>query len=232
MSRPARRWTACGLAGALLAMAPISSPGQEKTAPPKVAQPKADPSAERASGVIIKAEPVAQGGAARGSGGDAAKSGAGARGAVRLTINTAAVWRDWARDQAPAPADQSPRKAAERGANSIATKGEPESKDMLVVVQVGPDSKVETRFRLLTDETSKGASTPAGAREEAGAKGGEPGAKTQAAKPTRYSASDLKPGLFIEADFRRAGGENRASSVAVIRPVSDIVPASGSPAGK
>jgi len=218
MSQAALRWTVCGLAGAMVALTSVSGPAQEKKAPPKVARQRVDPSAERVSGVIVKVEPI--------------KSGAEPRGAVRLTINTAAVWRDWARDQVSAEGNQSPRKAAERGANSVATKGQPQDKDTLVVVQVSPDSKVETRFRTSTDEASKGASTPAAARDTgAGPKGRSPGARQQVARPVQYKAADLKTGLFIEADFRRAGGDNAVSTVAVIRPVSDTAPTE-KPAGK
>jgi len=213
MSQPALRWTVCGLAAAVVALTSAPSRGQEKKEPPKGAgaQLKADPAAERASGVIVKVEPLSRGGSA-------------ARGGLRLTINTAAVWRDWARDQVTPDANQSPRKAAERGANSVATKGQPETKDTLVVVQLGPDGKVETRFRTLDDETSKGASTPTAARESSGRAGD---ARTRAAKPVRFTASDLKPGLFIEADFRRAGGGNQTSSITGIRPVAENVGTSG-----
>src|SRR5262249_50787945 len=112
MSQSALRWTVCVLAGAATALTSISSLGQEKKQPPK---------AGRASGVIIKAEPLERGG-------------------VRLTINTAAVWRDWARDQAAADPNQPPRRAAEQGAKSVATKGEPQTKENLVVVELKPES--------------------------------------------------------------------------------------------
>jgi hypothetical protein len=199
----------CGLAASFLGFSSVSSPAQEKKDPPRVIQRKADPSAERASGVITKAEPIAQGG-------------------VKLTINTAAVWRDWARDQAAADPNVSPRKAAERGANSIATKGEPETKDTLVVIKLSPESKLDTRFRSMNDETTKGASTPEAA---AGSKDAARGSRTQTAKPRQYKTSDLKPGLFIEADFRRAGGDNLVSTVTVIRPVSESA-STEKPAGK
>jgi hypothetical protein len=214
MTRPALRWTVvCGLAASFLGVSSVSIPAQEKKDPPKVIQRKANPSAERASGVITKAEPIAQGG-------------------MRLTINTAAVWRDWARDQAPADPNLPPRKAAERGANSIATKGEPQTKDTLVVINLRPETKLETRFRSMNDETTKGASTPAAAQEgAAGSKDASRGSRTQTAKPTQYKTSDLKPGLFIEADFRRAGGDNLVSTVTVIRPVSESA-STEKPAGK
>jgi len=203
-----------GLAASLVSVLTASSNAQEKKDPPKVTQAKANPSAERASGVIIKAEPIAAGG-------------------LRLTINTAAVWRDWARDQAVVDPNVSPRKAAERGANSIATKGEPQTKDDLVVIKLSPETKLDTRFRMMNDETTKGASTPAAAvKDAAGPKDESRGSRTHAAKPPQFKTSDLKPGLFIEADFRRAGGDNLVKSVTVIRPVSESASTTDKPAGK
>src|SRR5205814_10686840 len=62
MSQPALRWTVCGLVAALVALTSAPSRGQEKTEPPKGAQLKANPEAERASGVIVKVEPLARAG--------------------------------------------------------------------------------------------------------------------------------------------------------------------------
>ena len=160
-------------------------------------EPKVKPAskdAQRASGVIVKAEK--------------AKDQAGK---LILTINTAAVWRDWVRDQATESARQSPRKDARDGAESIATKGEPRDKDTLVKVEVAKDSRVETRFRAPDDETTKGTKTPDGS--------GDASAQRQSGKPTQFRIDDLKSGLFIEADFRRQDGCNVASAVAVIRPI-------------
>jgi hypothetical protein len=167
--------------------------------------------AERASGVIVKVEPLGK------------RDAKGPR-SYRLTINTAAVWRDWARDQATRSGAGSTGRAAAEGNKSIATRGEPATKDTMVAVDVGPEALVEGRFRTLDDETSKGGRTPAEARAEEK----DPAARRRfAAKPAAISAAELKPGLFVEVDFHRAAkSENRASSVAVIRPVSTELPRS------
>src|SRR5689334_14004474 len=81
----------------------------------KVPLPPASDGNERASGVIIKAESPSKPG-------DKATDST----PIRLTINTAAVWRDWARDQAPKN-PKTPREAAKDGQDSVATRGEPRS---------------------------------------------------------------------------------------------------------
>jgi hypothetical protein len=164
---------------------------------------------ERASGVIVKVERLP------GAANPAAPGGTAPAGAVyRLTVNTNDVWRDWARDQArftdrgPAATD------AARGVNSVATAGEPVDRNNLVVVDVGPETRVETRFRSPDDETSRGTTMPEATRLSGGA-----GGRVQAAKPVQFRADDLKPGLFVEVDFKQAAPRDRASTVAVIRPI-------------
>jgi len=171
------------------------------------------PDQQRVAGVIVKAEPIRKGANSRSDDVDRDKGRAFTH---RLTINPEAVWRDWVRDQADLDPNISPREAAKRGANSVATKGEPESGGSLIVVDIGPNTKIETRFRESTDETSKGAKTPAEA------KGGSAAGKDKSAEParvTRYQADDLQPGLFVETDYRHEDARNVASTLAVIRPV-------------
>lgn len=207
MGRSSQAGKVCAFAAILVASVNHSSWAQagkgEPTTKPKLAIERA----ERASGVIVKVEPVAK--LSKDAKQDQAHL-------VRLTINTNAIWSDWARDQVTANGNQTPRKAAEKGAKSVATKGEPETKDSLVVVALTPASKVETRFRTLTDEASKGAKTPGGARSE---NGDSP--KSKNVPLPHFSASDLRPGLFVEIDYRRQEGADHASTVTVIRPVSD-----------
>ncbi|MDR3637565.1 MAG: hypothetical protein P4L84_27415 [Isosphaeraceae bacterium] len=160
-------------------------------------EPKLRPAAkgaQRASGVIVTVEK------------DKKQSGK-----RILTINTAAVWRDWVRDQATQSPRQSARKDAIEGTQSVAAKGEPQDQNLLVKVEVTDDSRIETRFRVLDDETSKGA-------QSAAASNGRDDPR-HAAKPTQFRASDLRSGLFIEVDFRRKDNCNVASAVAVIRPI-------------
>ena len=47
----------------------------------------------------------------------------------------------------------------------------------------------------------------------------EAGKAARTSKVTRFQADDLKPGLFVEVDFRHEDGRNLASTVTVIRPV-------------
>jgi len=218
MARSSHLWKvkACAVATVLVASicAPSRAQGQKES---KATKPKpAIDRAERASGVIVKVEPIAKSESGR-SKAEVSNAASGDKGRlVRLTINTDAIWSDWARDQVTESASQSPKKAAEKGSKSVATKGEPQTRNSLVVVALTPASKVETRFRTLTDETSKGAKTPADARAD------EPGRATSGdTKANHFAVADLRPGLFVEIDFRRQGGSDQASTVTVIRPVAD-----------
>ena len=177
-------------AAACLAISSLS-PAQQ-TKPQQDTSTKESKSRERASGVIIKAEK-----------GATAKS-------HRLTINMNAVWRDWSRDQVQAQDKGPASKDAAKGKDSIATRGEPADANSVVVVEILADTRVETRFRSTDDETSKGSKTaPTTAGKE----------KSPTAKPVQFRAEDLKPGLFVEVDFRTAVGQNQASTITVIRPV-------------
>jgi len=140
-----------------------------------------------------------------------------------------------------AKTNASPREIAERGANSVATRGEPRSADTEVVVDVGPNTKIETRFRASTEERTKGSKTPAEAREvgdETSKDKGDRGAraKTRAGDSgvTRFQADDLKPGLFVEVDYRHEDSRNLATSVTVIRPIGgpDTPAETGAETGK
>ena len=164
-------------------------------------EPKVKPASkddQRVSGVIVKAEKVAN----PGSGTTGGK--------VVLTINMAAVWSDWVRDQVNENPRQSPKKDARDGAESVATKGEPRDRNTLVKVEVASDSRIETRFRRPDDETGK-ASNAAGKADADDSR--------QSAKPPQFHLNDLKTGLFVETDYRRKDDRNVASRVAVIRPI-------------
>jgi len=216
MSRSSYHWKVCAVASALVVA--IHAPGlaqERKGEPAAKAKPAVD-RAERASGVIVKVEPIAKADAGRSKPDDSKETNADKARLVRLTINTDAVWRDWARDQVSANATQSPKKAAEKGAKSVATKGEPQTENSLVVIALTPASKVETRFRTLTDETTKGAKT---ARDARGDVPGRP--KSKDSGSPHFAAADLRPGLFVEVDFHRRDGSQQASTVTVIRPVSE-----------
>jgi len=196
-------------------------PAQDRKGSAGAAPRKGSSPAERASGVITKVEKMPPGSASDSRAGGQAGRTRQDRRLLRLTINTAVVWRDWARDQATESVSQPARREAAEGANSVATKGQPASKDTLVLIDLGPETQVETRFRAPTDESSKGAKSPEGASQDDRASAPPRGATTQAAKPTRFTVNDLRPGLFVEVDFRHRNDvpQDRAATVAVIRPV-------------
>ena len=173
--------------------------------------------AEKVEGVILKVEKVAKGEAA---GSKTGKQAEGKKGPVllRLSINTNAVWRDWARDQAQVRDEGSPKKDAAKGANSVATTGQPADENSVVVIEVVPGTRVETRFRSPTDETSKGVTAPEKVKSDESTSS----TVTPAKKPVQFRAEDLLPGLFVEAEFRQSGSKEKetASTVTVIRPIS------------
>jgi len=178
---------------------------------------------QTASGVIVKSEPVTKGDSSAKGSDPASKDAKPAPRSVRLTVNTAAVWRDWVRDQATAT-PKSPSQAASDGNKSVATAGEPVSADTLVVVELTPETKVETRYRSATDELSEGGKTP---QDAAKAEAATDPADTSNAKsppssspkqPT-FKADDLKPGLFVEVTFGSAQNKDRATLIRVMRPI-------------
>jgi len=217
---------------AIPALAQDNTPGKKNSArPDRKATTPATRKDQFASGVIIKAEPIRKGAASRS---DTVESGKRPASGQQLTINTAAVWRDWVRDQAEVNvnATASPREIAARGANSVATRGEPRSEDTEVVIDLGPNTKVNTRFRASTDGTSDGAATPAGAsraNDETAAGNGKEKVKDRSPtrdnestgnpRATRFQLEDLKPGLFVEIEYRHEDGRNSATIVNVLRPV-------------
>ena len=166
---------------------------------------------ERVSGVIFKVERIHreddESPPAR-TKGEARRE---ARATHKITINTNDVWRDWARDQVVAK-DDSPKKAAEKGAKSIATAGEPADQNSMVVVEYGPRTRLETRFRPLDDETN------------AGKKAGELSAAERGGVSkshlVNFRPDDLKKGLFVEVDFREVASEHLANAITVIRPIA------------
>ncbi len=178
---------------------------------------------QTASGVIVKVEPMTKGDSSTKVSDPTSKDSKEQPRSVRLTINTAAVWRDWVRDQATAT-PKSPQQAANDGNKSIATSGQPESADTLVVVEVTPETKVETRYRSATDEISEGGKTPQDAAKAETAN--DPADTSHAkgtprsnAKPPSFRAEDLKSGLFVEVTFGSDRVKDRASVIRVMRPV-------------
>ncbi|MHC5539502.1 hypothetical protein ACYOEI_14890 [Singulisphaera rosea] len=227
--RARRGWLAAGIALSLISGPSVTGTAQETKASKASGVAKAKESAERVAGVIVKVEPLAKAPTAGVSSRREKRADKDGKVLpVRLTINMAAVWKDWARDQNSGDPSESAKKEATDGANSIATKGEPQDKDTLVVVDLTHEGRIETRFRTPDDETTKGAKTPAEARrsdDPADTRPAPPDSKHATAKPTHFTAATLKPGLFVEIDFKHLDSTNIASTVTVIRPVYPESPA-------
>jgi hypothetical protein len=201
MSKPLTRILAPALAVGLAATLGVARAQDEKAA----RRPEAGPdAAQKVGGVITKVE----------------EAGEGRRGA-KLTIKTSAVWADYVRDTAQLKsAETTTEEAAAKGKKSVATKGQPAAPATVVAIEVAPEAKVETRYRSADDEAGPGSPTPRAAAAEAQGKQ----ADRAADKPKELTAADLKVGLFVEVEYRRAGDRNRAGRVVVMRPV-DATPA-------
>lgn len=228
MFRTLRHCAAVAGVTALLAAVPAAwsaqDPQAKSPAPGKGDAARKGPAQPRTvSGVIVKVEPIREGASPGSTTDDLAKEGKQPPRTLRFTLNSAVPWRDWVRDQATQPLTASPEKQAAEGNQSVATKGEPAEKSLLVVVDVAPATKVETRFRSSTDESSPGAKTPEAAARAQADPAAEPDAKAEArsdkAKPAQFSAGDLKPGLFVEVEYQHERAQNRAEVVRVLRPV-------------
>jgi hypothetical protein len=185
--------------------------------------------AEKTSGVITKLK--------------GAQSGdSGARESWKLSINTDVVWTDFVRDQATDPAKAARTgtdKAAAKGRESVATKGHPQGGQMVVTVNLDEQTEITMRYRSATDSISEGSATPEGAgkvetaidnasgRKSAGAADSDRrGSKRQTLKARKLDPKELKPGLWVEVEYRQVGKQNQARRVTVMRPVggSDTSP--------
>jgi hypothetical protein len=197
MSQPlSRSMAAAVVAGALVAATVLAQDARPKG--------KDAAAAQRTAGVITKVEEVGKQEGRR----------------LRLTIKTDVVWRDYVRDTASQPPGEPLKKAAERGKDSVATKGQPKSPDDVIQVVVGPEATIESRFRAANEDTDAGSATAGQAVAKAEGKA----ADRRAAKPATLSPGDLKSGLYVEVEYRRARDRNRVARLSVIRPV-DAAPA-------
>lgn len=191
---------------------------------------KGSPENGRISGVIVKLEPYRKEADAKPTTNRGSKTDRSAPGRIRLTINPLAVWQDYVRDQAANPKKADASKTA-NGENSVAVQGEPITAQDLVVVDIGPETRLATRFRSSTDETDRGSETVAKAegKDKAPADAAKSNSKNinASAKPERRSAAkppatelhDFKKGMFVEVEFRRAQGLNSASHVTILKPI-------------
>jgi hypothetical protein len=178
--------------------------------------------ADRASGVIARIEPTERGDK------DTQRS-------WKLTLNIDVVWRDFVRDQATDPARAARTgtgKAARKGRESIATEGHPKGEQMMVTVLVDPEAEITMRYRSSTDAFGEGSATPEGASRAEAAADNEAGreasadpdrtatrSRRQAMKARALAARELKPGLWVDVEFRRDDKQNKARRVIVMRPV-------------
>ena len=91
---------------------------------------------------------------------------ASAKASWKLSVNTDVVWRDFVRDQATEPAKAARTgtdKAAAKGRESVATEGHPQDGQMVVTVDIDPQTEVTMRYRSATDSIGEGSATPEGA---------------------------------------------------------------------
>jgi hypothetical protein len=178
--------------------------------------------AEKTSGVIAKVEGVESGDSS-------------ARESWKLSINTDVVWRDFVRDQATDPAKAARTgtgKAAAKGRQSVATEGHPQGGEMVVTVDLDSQTDITMRYRSATDSIGEGSATPDGAgkaetasdnasgRKTAGATASDRGSRRQTLKARKLDPKELKPGLWVEVEYRQEGKQNQvARRVTVMRPV-------------
>jgi hypothetical protein len=159
---------------------------------------------QKGSGVITRIEDVAGGEDPAPKGEDRARSGR-TRGGKRLTVNTAAVWRDYVREQ-PSGDDKGRKAETPKVDHSVTTKGQPASRDVNVTVLATPRTRIETRWRASDDEATEGAGTSAEARQK------------PAAKAVTGGLSDLKTGQFVDVEYRRGRDRNSAFRIYILRP--------------
>jgi len=206
------------VAGMMLAMCGLALADEKQASRQRGAQARA----EKTSGVIAKIKGAGSGNTS-------------ARGSWRLTINTDVVWRDFVRDQATDPAKAARTgtdKAAAKGRESVATEGHPQDGQMMVTVELDPQTEITMRYRSATDAIGEGSATPEGAgkaetasdnasgRKGAGAADSDRESKRQTLKARKLDPKELKPGLWVEVEYRQAGKQNQAARrVTVMRPV-------------
>jgi hypothetical protein len=165
---------------------------------------------QRVEGVVIRVEPIGENKTA-------------ARG-VKLTINTAAVWRDYVRDTATTK-EPPPEKAARKGKESVATKGQPVSPGTVTTVEVTPDSRLELRYRTAMDERTQGAASADAARKLT-SKADDPSQSSKESVETAgktIKVDQIKPGLFVHVRYHRDGKQDRADRLIVLEPIRDEV---------
>jgi hypothetical protein len=157
---------------------------------------------QKVEGVIVKAEPIGSDNARR----------------VRLTLNTAAVWRDYARDTALDNArGESTRDAAKKGDDSVATEGQPRDKDTLVTIEVRADTPAHKRFRAEMDAATLGSSSVEAAKKAVE----NPSKESPSRGGPSVKLADLRKGLYVAVGYEKASKSNRADWLIILVPVRD-----------
>ncbi len=152
-------------------------------------------------------------------------------GKVHVTINSAIVWRDFARDTATEDG-QKPAEAAKAGDQSVATKGQPEDQNTIATIEVPTGIPLELRYRSQMDGRSKGAASAEKARDlvrrdpvadQAKTKSSADPAPSDDGGPGKsLTADDLKQGLWVSIECRKGDESHVARHVIVLEPISDV----------
>lgn len=153
-------------------------------------------------GVVVRVEP---------------RSGEGSGQGVRLTINSGVVWRDYVRDTATEKG-ASTDKAAEKGDESVATKGQPRSPDTMVVIDCPADKAASLRYRAAMDERSLGAASPEAARQLSQNDKERP---ADAKSARQLKPVEVKKGLWAHVTYHRDKDRNVVDKLIILEPVRD-----------
>jgi hypothetical protein len=186
------------LAFALVAALPAAGLAQKSDAKD---QPKADKTNDHVEGMITKVEPMGEKDSEQ----------------YRLTINTGAVWRDYARNVIDS---KNKAKKGEPEEASVA-EGQPETESSVVHVEVNIKTPIQLRYRLVDDSRSLGASSADGAAElteEAIEKAGDDDV------PDGKQGESLKPHFLHEGQYviikaKGAGDNPKVEWVIRMEPV-------------
>ncbi len=188
-----RRWLAIGLLG----LATTAYAQDSKTSKGKDREQKGE-------GVVVSVEPIEK---VETKNDDGPKK-------VRVTINTAAVWRDFVRDQA----DEKRKTEAKKGEGSVATKGQPLVESETIVAEVDRDTTLHLRYRSSTDEADNGSrSVEKAAKKDGSPESNEVKTSRRDEKAPKIAIKDLKAGLFVSIETEKG----KARKLTVLKPVGE-----------
>lgn len=165
------------------------------------AKAEARKSNEHIEGMITKIEPLGEKDSER----------------YRLTINTGAVWRDFARNVVESKDEAGGKKTEEE---SVA-EGQPETESSVVHVDVNLDTPIQHRYRMVDDSRSLGAASADGAArltteeiEKAGADDVPDGTQGKPIEP-----HFLKKGQYVVVKAEGSGDDPKVEWVIRLEPV-------------